>query len=55
MEWGIVLAFPTVLGMLFLVFAAAGESDYQTFDQTIVNPPAIAGAEVEADELKMAA
>lgn len=55
MEWGIVMAFPTVLGMLFLIFAMTGEAEYQTFGQMIVNPPAMAEAEAETAELKKAA
>lgn len=39
MEWGIVMAFPMVVGMLLLVFAHGSDGDYQTFGHTVVNPP----------------
>jgi hypothetical protein len=40
MEWGIVMAFPTVLAMLVLVFAESPEGSYQTFGRAVLNPPA---------------
>jgi hypothetical protein len=40
MEWGIIMAFPTVLGMLLLLFAQGAEVEHQTFGQTIINPSA---------------
>jgi hypothetical protein len=55
MEWGIVIAFPMVLGMLFLAFGAVGESDYQSFGRTVINPPATDDAEADDVELKAAA
>jgi hypothetical protein len=38
MEWGMIMAFPTVIGMLVLIFAQPGKS-YQTFGSTAINEP----------------
>jgi len=38
MEWGMIMALPTVIGMLVLVFAQPGKS-YQTFGSTAINEP----------------
>jgi hypothetical protein len=54
MAWGIVMAFPMVLGMLFLIFMEP-ETDYQTFGQTVINPPAEMKADGERQELRKAA
>ena len=54
MAWGIIFAFPMVLGMLFLAFAVAGESEYQSFGRTVINPPAPDDAEADHIELKAA-
>jgi hypothetical protein len=54
MAWGIVMAFPMVLGMLMLIFADS-ETDYQTFGQTVLNPPAAMNADDERQELQKAA
>jgi hypothetical protein len=39
MAWGIIMAVPTALGMLMLIFARSGEKKYQTFGATVVNAP----------------
>jgi hypothetical protein len=54
MAWGIVMAFPMVLGMLLLIFADGGV-EYQTFGETVVNPPADDMLAVEEPALKKAA
>jgi hypothetical protein len=38
MEWGMIMALPTVIGMLVLIFAQPGKS-YQTFGSTSINEP----------------
>ena len=38
MEWGMIMALPTVIGMLVLIFAQPGKS-YQTFGSTAINEP----------------
>jgi hypothetical protein len=54
MAWGIVVAFPMVLGMLMLVFSATGTSDYQSFGRTVINPPVPDDAEADDIHLKAA-
>jgi hypothetical protein len=54
MAWGIMMAFPMVLGMLILIFAEA-ETDYQTFGQTVLNPPTAMNPDTEGQELRKAA
>ena len=39
MEWGIIMALPTVIGMLVLIFAQPHDVQYQTFGQTVLNAP----------------
>ena len=39
MEWGIIMAIPTVLGMLVLIFAQPRTKEYQTFGSTVLNEP----------------
>jgi hypothetical protein len=54
MAWGIMMAFPMVLGMLMLAFAEP-ETEYQTFGQTVLNPPTAMKADTEEQELRKAA
>lgn len=54
MAWGIMFAFPMVLGMLVLIFADM-EAEYQTFGSSVVNPPAEDAVAVDERELKKAA
>jgi hypothetical protein len=39
MEWGIIMAIPTVIGMLVLIFAQPRTKEYQTFGSTVLNEP----------------
>lgn len=39
MAWGIFMAVFAVIGMLVLIFVQPGENRYQTFGNTILNPP----------------
>lgn len=39
MEWGMIMAVPTVVGMLVLIFARPAAKEYQTFGSTILNEP----------------
>jgi hypothetical protein len=38
MAWGMIMAVPTVVGMLMLIFAQPSE-EYQTFGEIILNGP----------------
>lgn len=38
MEWGMIMALPTVIGMLVLIFAQPGKS-HQTFGHATINEP----------------
>jgi hypothetical protein len=39
MEWGMIMAIPTVIGMLVLLFAQPRPNEYQTFGSTVLNEP----------------
>jgi hypothetical protein len=39
MEWGMIMAIPTVIGMLVLIFAQPRTHEYQTFGSTVLNEP----------------
>jgi hypothetical protein len=54
MEWGIVMAFPMVLGMLLLIFGQSAEADYQTFGHRVLNPPAVMSVPEELELPKAA-
>jgi hypothetical protein len=54
MEWGIVIAFPMVLGMLVLIFGQSAEADYQTFGHRVLNAPVVTHMPDELDLPKAA-